>query len=51
LEWQMTHGCGNHGCVLVRPTGQATNGPCRCYPRHLAARLLEIAENVERLSV
>lgn len=24
------HGCRDHGCVVERPTGQATNGGCRC---------------------
>lgn len=23
-------GCGDSGCVVIRPTGQHTNGGCRC---------------------
>jgi hypothetical protein len=26
-------GCGNHGCRVTKPKGQATNGPCRCERR------------------
>jgi len=28
-------GCGNHGCVVAKPKGMGTNGPCRCLPREL----------------
>jgi len=24
-------GCGNHGCAIVKPKGQATNGGCSCF--------------------
>lgn len=24
------HGCGDHGCVIEKPKGQATNGGCHC---------------------
>lgn len=27
-EWPA--GCGNHGCRIRKPTGMATNGPCKC---------------------
>lgn len=23
-------GCGNHGCAVVAPKGQGTNGGCKC---------------------
>ena len=23
-------GCSNHGCEVVQPIGQGTNGPCHC---------------------
>jgi hypothetical protein len=29
-------GCGDGGCVILRPAGQHTNGGCRC-PRDLDA--------------
>lgn len=25
-----TLGCGDHGCVTSKPSGQGTNGGCRC---------------------
>jgi hypothetical protein len=33
------NGCGDHSCVVVRPTGMATNGGCRCQERELRRAL------------
>jgi hypothetical protein len=46
IERQMTRGCGNHGCRVQKPTGQATNASCDCGPRKLARRLRDIAERL-----
>jgi len=29
------NGCASHSCYVRRPTGMATNGPCRCLPGFL----------------
>ena len=34
---RLAEGCRNHGCRIKAPTGQATNGPCRCLDRLKAA--------------
>lgn len=36
-------GCGNHGCKINPPKGQATNGTCRCSPYNLSESLLWLA--------
>lgn len=46
LEW----GCGDHGCKIHKPKGMGTNGGCQCRPRYIAAKLLDIAEDIERLN-
>jgi hypothetical protein len=40
-------GCGNHGCRVKKPTGQATNGPCLCKPRLIARALRDAAKLLE----
>lgn len=27
---RLDEGCGSHSCRVKKPTGQATNQPCRC---------------------
>ena len=27
--------CGDHSCILDKPTGQGTNGGCRCIAAHM----------------
>ena len=51
VERQMIRGCFNHGCRIVKPTGQATNGPCQCSPRNFARALLDIAARVEQITM
>lgn len=41
------HGCGNHSCVIKKPRGMGTNGPCRCRPRDFTRDLLSIAERLD----
>lgn len=31
IRMAMRHGCGDHSCEFVKPTGMATNGGCRCW--------------------
>jgi len=31
-------GCGDNFCMIVKPTGMATNDGCRCVPRHLPTK-------------
>lgn len=36
--YEIGDGCCSHGCLVEKPKGQATNGPCTCFdkiPRHL----------------
>ena len=34
-------GCSNHGCYIVKPVGQGTNGPCHCLDdRYKAKRVV-----------
>lgn len=32
-------GCQDHGCLICKPTGQGTNGGCRCSPSKLRYRM------------
>ena len=35
-------GCSNHGCYVVKPVGQGTNGPCKCLDNpHKARQVVE----------
>jgi hypothetical protein len=36
-------GCGNHGCLVVKPVGMATNGPCRCWSDKFVAQRVMVA--------
>jgi len=49
LARQLTHGCGDGYCVIVRPAGMATNARCLCTPVDISKRLLDLAVYVERL--
>jgi hypothetical protein len=35
------HGCGAHGCLIQKPTGQGTNAGCLCRPSVLHVRIDE----------
>lgn len=35
----LVNGCRNHGCVVMKPRGMATNGQCRCTPNIIKQRL------------
>lgn len=48
LAYQADSGCGNHGCCIAKPSGQATNGGCICYPHRIARRLRQLADAIER---
>lgn len=39
---QEARGCSSHSCVVRRPTGMATNGPCRCDERTLRRAVLDL---------
>jgi len=45
---QMRHGCGNHGCLINPPKGQATNMICDCLsvPRQ-SRRLMNLIAVIE----
>ncbi len=34
---ELAEGCGNHGCRFKAPEGMATNGPCCCHEKIIAA--------------
>ena len=49
-------GCSSHGCAIVKPVGQGTNGPCQCKVgdwrgqsliRGLKERILELETSLE----
>jgi hypothetical protein len=40
-------GCGNHGCLVVKPVGMATNGPCKCWADQFIAQRVMV--NARRL--
>ena len=43
-------GCGDHGCIIKKPTGQGTNGGCRCIGRHMDTRnILEVKQLIHGL--
>lgn len=46
--YRMNWGCGNHGCRIAKPKGQATNGSCQCSPKQFIRDLLDVAEMIER---
>lgn len=43
---QLKNGCGNHGCIIKRPSGQATNGACKCASRNIATKLQRLAASL-----
>ena len=50
-EGKKMKGCGDHSCVIEKPTGQATNGGCRCTPLVLRRRIWELENKVRELEV
>jgi len=40
-------GCGDGGCVILRPKGMHTNGGCRC-PRDMDARQIVLLKGLLR---
>lgn len=48
LNRQVQNGCGNHGCIIKKPSGMATNGGCTCSPRQISRYLRFIADAVDR---
>ena len=51
IRAKLEYGCGNHGCLIREPRALGTNGSCTCSPRRLAARLLDVAADLEKLPV
>lgn len=47
LSRQLVNGCGDSGCVILRPRGLSTNGGCRCAPRNFARNLRSIYERLQ----
>jgi hypothetical protein len=45
---QSINGCGNHGCLISRPTGMGTNSSCKCTPREIIRNLRRIADRLEQ---
>lgn len=48
LLLKLEHGCGNGGCRIKKPIGQATNMVCQCTPNRFAKALLNIAADAEK---
>ena len=40
--------CGSNSCLLDKPKGQGTNGPCSCIPRTPTANKLRLQEYISR---
>ena len=49
LQDQLTHGCGNNGCIIKHPSGMGTNANCRCQPYQIARDLRKMSEAVSQL--
>lgn len=48
IEDRIRNGCGNHGCRILKPTGQGTNASCSCR-KELMDLLMSILERVKKL--
>jgi len=48
IRHRLTHGCGDGGCQIKRPTGMHTNGGCQCRPEYFAEELFFIGLELER---
>lgn len=49
LSQMLSHtetGCGNHGCSILSPKGQGTNGNCCCRPKDFKRRLNSLVERL-----
>lgn len=44
---ELMEGCGNHGCIIKKPEGQATNGRCRCVSTTTIHLLMAEVERLE----
>lgn len=44
---RLRNGCGNGGCRVNPPKGQATNATCQCNPRKVASFLLTMSIDLE----
>jgi len=42
-------GCGSHNCLVVRPEGQGTNGPCTCPTSRFRIVLSKLRARLEAL--
>lgn len=50
LAFQLENGCGNRGCVIKEPIGMVTNGGCKCTPRQIKTKLMNLSAVVERMN-
>jgi hypothetical protein len=50
LAFQLENGCGNHGCVIKSPTGMAPNGGCKCTPRQIKTKLVNLTAVIDRMN-
>lgn len=46
----LRQGCGNHGCRVNPPKGQATNASCKCRPSSVAGYLMTMAIDLEQIT-
>lgn len=46
---RLENGCGNSGCRIKPPIGQAPNGPCRCGIVTLSTELYWLANEILEL--
>lgn len=49
LADQLKNGCRDGGCVIKKPSGMHTNAGCRCTPRQIQDRMLELASMIDRM--
>ena len=49
LDYQLTYGCGNHGCRIKPPSGMGTNAICQCTPLKISNHLLNLSLFIEEM--
>lgn len=51
ISMQLVLGCGNYGCRIFKPKGQATNASCGCSRKLIARELIDLSEEIDYLDI
>lgn len=46
---RLRNGCGNGGCSINPPEGQATNATCSCRPQKFSSYLMTMAIDLDQI--